>query len=122
MIANVYLTDTDGLTFTPWDGTQAELDQRLAAKQVVAVNLTHGTTPPNLADMDEDVVLDLCERVYNIGNGEPSFFDEHAANTWRACRVRSISVGDVITIPGHGHYVVDRAGFVAASKALRAIA
>jgi hypothetical protein len=111
MIATIHLTENRDCTYRDWDGTQANLDARLAGATIVHADVLTG---PLLTDA---AVQGLLNRIYGFANGHPNAGDEDLSTGYYANQVRSLSVGDVIELPGHGLYCVSGFGFTLATTA-----
>lgn len=102
--ATIYLTETNGMTFT--EVKPGEVDQRLreATKVQLSLAVAPGTD-----------IFGTLERIYALANGMPNPEDGDLTAYYYANRVRSLSVGDLVLIPfpeeGEGLYAVASMGF-----------
>lgn len=107
MIAKIHLMDFDsesGFTFSEWDGTLAQAAARIADARMIEVTL-------------DDALGDVLSRIFALGNDSPVLGDEQAAIEYRSHRVRSVSVGDLVTLPdGRGTWACQRQGWVCCTE------
>lgn len=112
MDITIFLTDTaDGyntsrnLIFREWDGTRGDAEARMASAG------EDGTITLNFTEDTHESVEDLLERVYAATNGMPNLIDRDVTERYYEHEVRSLSVGDIVHVPGEGLFAVANMGF-----------
>jgi Zn ribbon nucleic-acid-binding protein len=105
MDITIYLMDIDadtGFPFTEWDGTRSNAEARMASARTITLTLTEDT---------HETVTDTLERVYAAANGMPNLIDVAVRDAYYSHEVRSLSVGDIVHVPGEGLFAVANMGF-----------
>lgn len=112
MDITIFLADTAegynlsrNMIFREWDGTRSDAEARMASAG------EDGTITLTFTDDPHETVTDLLERVYAAANGMPNLIDVDVRDAYYAHEVRSLSVGDIVHVPGEGLFAVANMGF-----------
>lgn len=112
MDITIFLADTaDGdnlvreFIFREWDGTRSNAEARMASAG------EDGTITLTFTEDAHESTEELLERVYAAANGMPNLIDEDVRDAYYSHEVRSLSVGDIVHVPGEGLFAVASFGF-----------
>lgn len=109
MDITIFLADTASTSrefcFREWDGTRSNAEARMASAG------DDGTITLDFAPVGHESTEELLERVYAATNGHPYVGDSDVTLGYYDHKVRSLSVGDIVHVPGEGLFAVANAGF-----------
>lgn len=91
--------------FREWDGTRSNAEARMASAG------EDGTITLSFTEDTHESVEELLERVYAAANGMPNLIDVDVRDAYYSHEVRSLSVGDIVHVPGEGLFAVANMGF-----------